>query len=147
MQKFIFLLAALAVGGLLIWYYAPSRGVPEEANNQEQTEEQTISQEPTVVISYTNEGYASSTVNIKKGETVRFMNDSTDQETWPASAVHPTHSIYPGKTDNDCLGSSFDACRGLKPGESWDFTFNEVGEWRFHDHIHAAKTGVVNVSE
>lgn len=99
------------------------------------------------LIAYTDSGYSPSTVTIKKGDTVRFVNNSTSQETWPASAVHPTHSVYPGKTAADCLGSAFDACRGLKSGEFWEFTFNEVGTWRFHDHVHASKTGSVIVTE
>lgn len=97
------------------------------------------------VVSFTEAGYEPKSITVRKGETVRFINNATSQETWPASAVHPTHSVYPEKTSADCLGSAFDACRGLKPGEFWDFTFNQTGEWRFHDHIHASKTGVVIV--
>lgn len=99
------------------------------------------------LISYTDSGFEPKSVTIKKGETVRFVNNSSSEETWPASAVHPTHSVYPDKSSSDCLGSSFDACRGLKPGEFWEFTFTNVGEWRFHDHVHASKTGVVIVTE
>jgi plastocyanin len=99
---------------------------------------------PAATISYTGNGYSPASVTIKKGETVRWVNNSSE-DTWPASAVHPTHSIYPEKTSADCLGSAFDAGKGLKPGESWDFTFNSTGEWRFHDHLHASKTGVVIV--
>lgn len=99
------------------------------------------------LISYTENGYEPSSVTIKKGQTVRFVNNHSSQETWPASAIHPTHGIYPEKSASDCLGSSFDSCRGLKAGEFWEFTFDEVGAWRFHDHLHASKTGVVNVTE
>lgn len=101
---------------------------------------------PAAVITFTDAGFVPSSVTVKKGQTVRWMNNS-GAEVWPASAVHPTHSIYPQKSASDCLGSSFDACKGLKKGEAWDFTFNYVGAWRFHDHLHASKTGVVNVTE
>src|SRR3989344_2564675 len=101
---------------------------------------------PATVITYTDTGFVPSSVTIKKGQSVRWMNNS-GSGVWPASAVHPTHSIYPQKSASDCLGSSFDSCRGLAKGESWDFAFNSVGEWRFHDHLHASKTGVVNVTE
>lgn len=109
------------------------------------TEEMMGNASEPVVISYTEEGYSPASVTISRGETVRFVNNAASEETWPASAVHPTHSVYPEKTAGDCLGSAFDACRGLKPGESWEFTFNEAGEWRYHDHVHASKTGVVIV--
>ena len=101
-----------------------------------------------VLVSVTEEGFSPSTVTIKKGQSIRWTNSATsDFETWPASAVHPTHSAYPETTGNDCLGSAFDACRALMPGGSWQFIFNEVGEWRFHDHMHPSKTGVVVVTE
>lgn len=100
-----------------------------------------------VLVSNTGEGFTPVSVTVKKGETVRFVNDASTEDIWPASAVHPTHSVYPEKSSNDCLGSAFDACHGLKPGEFWEFTFNEVGEWRYHDHLHASKTGVVTVTE
>ena len=100
-----------------------------------------------VTVTYTDAGFSPSSVTVKKGQAVRFVNNSSSQEVWPASAVHPTHSVYPVKTALDCLGSSFDACKGLKTGESWSFTFNSVGEWRYHDHLHASKTGTVIVTE
>lgn len=99
-----------------------------------------------VVISFTDNGYSPTSVTIKKGQTVRFVNNAT-VETWPASANHPSHTVYPEKTAGDCLGSAFDACRGLKSGESWDFTFNSIGSWGFHDHLHANKRGTVVVTQ
>jgi len=96
------------------------------------------------LISYTDDGYAPTKVTIKRGETVRFVNNAAE-DSWPASAVHPTHGIYPEKDDSNCLGSSFDACRGLVAGEFWEFTFNETGTWRFHDHLHPYDTGSVVV--
>src|SRR4051812_11391422 len=59
-----------------------------------------------VSITYTNDGFVPNEVTIKKGQRVRFINNST-QEVWPASGVHPTHTIYPEKEPTDCLGSAF----------------------------------------
>lgn len=101
---------------------------------------------PDAVISFTANGYEPGTVTVKKGDTVRFVNNST-LDTWPASANHPTHTVYPQKDASNCLGSSFDACKGLKPGEHWDFTFTEVGTWGFHDHLHANRRGSVVVTQ
>lgn len=147
-SKFILvIISVFVIGGLAVWYLSDIGAPADEVVQESTAQAPSTPGEPVVIISYTNEGYRPSNVNIKVGDTVRFTNNSEDQETWPASAVHPTHSVYPENTANDCLGSSFDACRGLKSGESWDFRFDRVGEWRFHDHIHASKTGVVNVSE
>ena len=54
---------------------------------------------------------------------------------WPASAFHPTHLLYPG----------FDALRGLNAGESYSFTFDKVGSWKYHNHLSPSFTGAIIV--
>ena len=134
----------IATGLYLIWpefVSAPGRnGAEQNAGTMPDTYD--------ALVTYTEKGFTPSEVTIKKGQSVRWVNAATDKsETWPASAVHPTHSLYPESTPGDCLGSAFDACRGIQPGGSWQFKFNEVGQWRFHDHLHPSKTGVVIVTE
>jgi len=122
-----------------------SQAVPAEGADTSVTE-MVVSKIPDVVITFTDSGFVPSSVTVKKGQTVRWMNNA-GSKVWPASAVHPEHSAYPQKSASDCLGSSFDACKGLAQGESWDFTFNYVGEWKFHNHLNAAQRGAVNVTE
>ncbi len=106
----------------------------------------TPSNEPDAFVTFSDSGYSPSSVTIKKGQKVRFMNNS-NRDFWPASAIHPTHSVYPQKSLSDCLGSSFDACRATPPGGNWEFQFNEVGTWRYHDHLSANRTGTIVVTE
>ncbi len=102
---------------------------------------------PAVIqISYSDDGYQPNEVTIRQGEKVEWINNSS-KDMWPASAIHPTHSLYPEKKDSDCLGSSFDACGHLSPGAAWEYTFTVIGDWRFHDHIRPSKTGIVHVVE
>src|SRR5262245_38890966 len=82
----------------------------------------TVSDE--VTISITDDGFVPSHVTIHNGTTVVWENDGKKPH-WPASANHPTHTVYPEHSQSDCLGSSFDACRGLEPGESFSFTFDK----------------------
>lgn len=96
------------------------------------------------LVTYTDTGFDPKTVTIKKGETVRFVNQASGGM-WVASAVHPTHKVYPEKSASDCLGSSFDTCRTLNAGEFWEFTFNEPGEWKYHNHVRANDTGTIVV--
>ena len=136
----------------MVWPKLANAPLMQESSNDQAavapSEDQQAEVQYDALVSFTEDGYSPSEVTIKKGQTVRFANTATtDIETWPASAVHPTHSLYPVTSDSDCLGSSFDACQGLKPGGSWQFTFSEVGEWRFHAHLHPSKFGVVNVTE
>jgi len=98
------------------------------------------------LVTYTDSGFEPAVVTIKKGETVRFVDQSTNGM-WVGSAKHPTHAEYPQKSDTDCLGSSFDTCRVLLPGEFWEFTFDEVGTWKYHNHVYPSHTGTVVVEE
>lgn len=89
-----------------------------------------------VTMAYTDNGFSPAHITIKQGTRVRFLNDS-HSVFWPASGIHPTHTLYPEKEPTDCLGSAFDACQDLAPGEYYDFTFYYVGTWPCHDHLHA----------
>ncbi|OGG47958.1 hypothetical protein A3D66_01335 [Candidatus Kaiserbacteria bacterium RIFCSPHIGHO2_02_FULL_50_9] len=95
-------------------------------------------------ITYSASGFSPNPVTIKKGETVIFVNES-GHDMWIASAMHPTHAVYPEKTPGDCFGSAFDACKGISSGQSWSFTFNSVGEWGYHDHLSTKNFGKVIV--
>ena len=114
---------------------------PEENADETGVKEET---QPKTV-SYTDAGFSPETIEIESGETVRWINNSR-RNLWVASVVHPTHTLYPEKKDSDCLGSSFDACTGIAPGESWEFTFNENGSWQYHNHLSAGRRGTVDVN-
>jgi plastocyanin len=96
-------------------------------------------------ITYTDEGFSPRDITIRAGERVRFLNKSSTAF-WPASGVHPTHTLYPEKESTDCLGSSFDACQDLKSGEFFDYTFYYKGTWPYHDHLHGYDSGSITVN-
>lgn len=93
-------------------------------------------------IIYTDKGFEPANLTIKAGETITFKNNS-ENKTWPASAIHPTHTVYP--TTGGCLGSTFDACKGLGKGESWSFKFDVKGAWKYHDHLNPNFHGTITV--
>lgn len=99
-------------------------------------------------IRMTAEGFEPSSVTIATGDTVTFINDDA-RERWPASNIHPTHTLHPGsdirKCGTDGEKTIFDACRGLTQGESYQFTFTSAGTWRFHDHLYASLGGEIIV--
>ncbi len=102
----------------------------------------------TVEVQISASGFSSSTVTINKGDTVKWTN-SDGSNAWPATAMHPTHTVYPGSDINKCgtseESSIFDACKGLAQGKSYQFTFNEKGEWKYHNHLNPSQTGTVVV--
>jgi len=92
-----------------------------------------LEQSPTFqyVVSYTDQGFQPSTLTVKKGATVRFSNNSSNN-LWIASFGTASHQIYPGTSV--CGGSSFDSCESLSRGDFWQFTFNETGVWEFKNN-------------
>lgn len=99
-------------------------------------------------VTYSASGFSPATLTVKKGATVTFKNQSASQM-WVASAIHPTHTVYPGSGLEKCgtaeAGGIFDACRGLAAGGEYKFTFNETGSWAYHNHLQASHTGRINV--
>ena len=87
-----------------------------------------------VTIHYRNGAFVPKVVTVEVGWTVAFSNES-DQPFWPASNIHPTHHIYP----------EFDAKGSVPPGESWTFTFDRPGTWRYHNHLFPEAGGGVSV--
>jgi plastocyanin len=89
----------------------------------------------TMVITYSDSCYSPAYPTIKKGYTVKFVNESS-LSMWPASADHPSHTVYP----------EFDADKEVAPGGSYSFTFTKVGAWDFHDHVKPSCTGTITVT-
>lgn len=100
------------------------------------------------VIEMSSSGFSPSSITIKKGDTVTFKTVDSGSY-WPASAVHPTHTVYPGSGIDKCgTGAQiFDACGGIGEGQSWSFTFNEVGSWNYHNHLNPSNFGKIIVTE
>ena len=113
---------------------APSSLVPAPVKRVSETE---VKLPTSAEVSVREDGsFSPSEVKIQKGGKVTWTNKSSRQ-VWPASAVHPTHSVYPG----------FDALRGLSAGESYSFVFDKTGEWAYHDHLNPSMRGKVKVVE
>ena len=132
---------------------APEGSLKEETSESPASQESenkaisqpSVSQPPATnenIVTYTDTGYSPSTLTVKKGEIVAFKNQSP-QSMWTASAFHPTHTLYP--TTGGCLGSTFDACQGVQPGNSWSFRFDFAGTWKYHNHLSPDDTGAIMV--
>lgn len=130
-----------------------------QSENIVTTSENTEINPKTYTIEMTSFGFSPRDLSIKKGDTVIWINKDT-VDRWPASAMHPTHTVYPGVNYDEAgsyLGSlgckgegqpktgAFDPCKNIKPGESWSFIFNQQGSWNYHDHIATGNFGKINV--
>jgi plastocyanin len=98
-----------------------------------QTTQQQV-QSGNVEIDMTANGFSPDNITVKSGTVVTFKNlDSAPH--WPASDPHPTHTDLPG----------FDALKGLNQGETYSFTFTQLGKWGFHDHLNSFRQGKITV--
>lgn len=88
----------------------------------------------TVTVTYSDTGFSPKTVMIAKGDTVRFVNESS-RRMWVASDLHPTHDIYP----------AFDDKKAIEKGQVYTFVFDQIGTWNYHDHARASMVGTVIV--
>lgn len=96
----------------------------------------------TITVIITDSGFSMDKITIAKGTTITWVNQG-ERLHWPASNFHPLHNLYPAK--GGCIGSTFDACRGLKKGEEFSFKLEEIGIWPMHDHLFPGMTMVVEV--
>jgi len=136
----VIIIVIIALGGYLLFknYNAPT---PNSDTSSQPTAQETPIAETNIVV-YTDTGFSPNPINIKAGDTVTFKNASS-QSMWTASAIHPTHNQYP--TTGGCLGSTFDACQGIRPGLSWSFKFDLVGTWKYHNHLNPTHFGAIIV--
>ncbi len=152
----LFLIAAVAISGCS--GYGGSQTTPPPVSGQQPSAqpetppappnepEPVAASEKTVEI--TAAGFSPNPLTIKAGDTVTFVNKDTAQH-WPASAVHPAHTVYPGSDINKCgtaeAATIFDSCNGLATGETFEFTFTHVGSWKYHDHLNPSLWGTIVV--
>jgi len=137
----IIVVALFAAGGIFVL----SRGSTSSPRVTDVNIEDTPQAENNIV--YSPQGFSPKTITVAQGTTVTFVN-SSNRPFWPATNVHPTHTKYPGSDISKCStqkGTFFDACEDIDPGKSYSFTFSEVGEWGFHDHLNPTATGTVVV--
>lgn len=134
----IAVIAILMIVG--VWYLMRSPKTQEEKPITQTQEENKQLDKNTVY--HTDSGFSPNPLKIKVGETIIFKNDGS-RPIWVASAVHPTHNVYP--TTGGCIGSTFDSCADIEPGKSWSFKFDFMGNWKYHDHLNASDYGSIIV--
>jgi plastocyanin len=122
-----------ANGHMVATYVATGKPVPTSIMEPTVSFDKTMGMNMATV-HYTNTGFEPKTLTVPVNTMVEFVNDS-DIEMWVASNPHPQHDILP----------TFDEFDGVKKGEVYTYTFDKKGTWPYHDHINAAKEGVITV--
>lgn len=126
----------LAVGTIAFIAAACNNTAQTPANNNTQ------SSQGQNEVAYTGSGFSPSTLTVKNGDTVTFVNNSSS-DMWVASNPHPIHDGYP--TSGGCISSTFDSCSNIAPGQSWSFKFDITGNWGYHNHLNPSQGGTIVV--
>jgi plastocyanin len=88
-----------------------------------------------VTITATDDGFSPATVTLKKGQTIKVVNNASSPIQF-SSADHPTHLQDPELN-----------MATLSPGKSGTVTPETVGTHGYHDHLHPSHTGSMTVTE
>jgi plastocyanin len=106
----------------------------EEVMEKENGEDEDVIEKTTHEVSYTDTGFSPDTWTVNAGDTVTWTNNSSGTM-WVASAVHPTHELLP----------DFDQLEAVAAGETYEFTFDEVGSYPYHNHVAPENIGTIEV--
>lgn len=103
-----------------------------ETNVTEKTGGEVVSVENLVLIE--KDKFNPQMLTVKKGTTVTWTNKDEAQH-WIITDPHPTHNNLP----------DLDSKKGLLQNESYQYTFNQKGEFYYHDEINTIVTGKIIV--
>ncbi|MBI5458076.1 hypothetical protein HY971_05130 [Candidatus Kaiserbacteria bacterium] len=92
------------------------------------------------LVSYTDNGFEPAKLTVKKGETIRFTNNSS-RDIWVAASGNP---LYPS-VENGCGSSAFDSCAPFAPMDFWEFTFEQKGQWHVVNNLDKEKSALIKV--
>lgn len=97
------------------------------------------------VVEYTSSGFQPATVTVQQGETITWVNNGGGSM-WIGSDQHPSHTEYSGtNVDQHCQNGESDTFDQCSTGTKYRFTFNQTGEWSYHNHVRPGDTGTVIV--
>ncbi len=101
--------------------------------NQPSETSNAIDEVNSVVIAYSDSGFAPASINAKVGQEVVFKNNST-KELQVNSAPHPAHTLYQELNIGE-----------ISEGESKSTTFAKAGSYKYHNHLNASEYGSIVV--
>ena len=98
-----------------------------------QTQEQQQTQTAAGTVTFSDSGVSPSTVTIKSGESLTWVNNSS-KSVQVGSANHPTHTLNRELTSGEFVTE-------LAPGASATVTLTKKGTWGYHNHLDPSVTG------
>ena len=116
----------------------PSTGqttqVPKPATKTTTSVSPTMTKDGYYLVSYLNSGFSPRTLDIVRGKSVRFLNNST-RSMRIVSADTTNNSVYQALNQSKTVGK----------GGAYDFTFNEAGTYDYMNYNNSADRGTITV--
>ena len=116
----------------------PTQQTPVPYATPAPTQTQSSSETGAVIVTYTDDGFIPSVVEVEAGNIVRFVNASS-KPMWVTSFDHPTAT--------EQYYREFDQGKSASPGETYTFLFSRVGVWGYKNLNNEKHLGAVSVLE
>jgi len=115
---------------------APVQKTSKLGTTPASTQPQSSFETGVVIVTYTDDGFIPSIVEVEAGNIVRFVN-AASKPMWVTSTYHPTaiDQYYP----------EFDEGKSAFPGETYIFLFSKVGVWGYKNLNNEKHLGAVSV--
>lgn len=136
-KKIAAIVLVLLVVGVGVGIFLANDGQSDELASPEPTADTTTkdqatpasqsNQKQTVTVRFTDDGFTPSSITVKSGGSITFMNES-NQTVNPSSDPHPTHTINPQLNVGE-----------IGPGESKTITVTKAGQWGVHNHLNPSE--------
>lgn len=121
--------------------YARSRNAPLPVDSKGNAE---------IIISYTKKGFEPESTSVQIGSTVAWVN-SSGRPMWVASDPHPAHTDLKGfdqlKIINKRKTNPFFQKVYAHGDAIYEYTFEKLGSWKYHNHVYPQDRGVIEVIE
>ena len=116
----------------------PTQQTPVPTPTPAPTQTRSSSGEGAIIVTYTDDGFIPSVVEVEAGKVVRFVNASS-KPMWVTSFDHPTAT--------EQYYREFDQGKSAVPGETYTFLFTKVGVWGYKNFNFEKHLGAVSVLE
>lgn len=123
--------------------YQPTPSVPQTQSTIKQQVSPTTTQTPAtteqaqVIITYSSSGFSPSTVTVKSGGKITWVNKS-DKQVKIGANPHPIHT-----GNREISGGEFTL--DLQPGEEKTVDVSKADAFGYHNHLNASEVGTIIV--
>lgn len=127
------IIVIVIAGGLLAWFFLQEEETVTDVNKATITNQKTVNRPPDNTVWIMDGDYNPAVMTVSAGDTITWVNKDESKRK-VAADPHPTSTSLPELVSSE-----------LEKDDSYSFTFEEAGEWYYHDYLNPIKKGKVVV--